>query len=211
VNKERKKGKFIVLEGIDGSGLSTQTLRLKDYLLQNYAIKAVLAKEPSEGLIGALIRQILSGRVTGIHDRSLALLFAADRLDHIHNKILPILDKGDFVICDRYLWSSFAYQGLTNELVWIEEINKYALKPDLTIFIRVRPETSMQRICSSRIKTEIFETRETLEKVLANYEKIFKKWQECGKNVVEIDGEKDPQSVQIDIMRSIDEFLQRME
>lgn len=205
---KEKKGKFIVLEGIDGSGLSTQAERLKDYLRQAYAVKAVLTKEPSEGPIGTLIRQILSSRVVGVEESSLALLFAADRLDHNHNKITPILEKGDFVICDRYVWSSLAYQSLSNDLAWVKEINKNALVPDLTIFIRVRPETSLKRIHDSRFKTEIFETKEILAKVLANYERIFEQCQNRGQKVIKIDGEQSPQSVQNDIIKAVDEFLQ---
>jgi len=204
---EKLKGKLIVFEGIDGSGISTQTEKLKNFLAQAYGIKAILAKEPSEGPIGAMVRQILSGRISGIDSNSLALLFAADRVDHNANKIIPALAKGDFVICDRYLWSSLAYQGRENDLTWIQEINRYARKPDMTIFIKVRPETSLQRITASRFKTEIFEKQDILQQVLDNYIKLFSQWQELGEPVVQIDGEKDPDWVAQQVRDAVRRFL----
>lgn len=206
--KEKKlKGKFIVFEGIDGSGISTQTQKLKGLLESEYKVKAVLAKEPSEGPCGTLIRQILSGRTIGVENSSLALLFAADRIDHNANKIIPVLENGDFVICDRYLWSSYAYQGMHNDDAWIKEINKYAYKPDLTIFIKVRPEVSIQRITGSRFKTEIFEKVDILQKVLDNYIKLAAEWKDLGEKVVEIDGEQDPREVEKEISTVIKQFL----
>lgn len=192
------KGKFIVFEGIDGSGISTQTARLRAYLESNN-IKAILAKEPSEGPVGTLIRQVLSGRMHGIDDSCLALLFAADRIDHNRNKIIPALAQGDYVICDRYLWSSYAYQGMKNDPAWIQEINRHAYKPDLTIFIRVRPETSLKRITGSRFQTEIFEKLDILQQVLDNYIKLFNQWKDSGETVVEIDGEQEPDVIEKEI------------
>ncbi|HHV64745.1 MAG TPA: dTMP kinase [Peptococcaceae bacterium] len=205
---EQSQGKLIVLEGIDGSGISTQTVRLKNFLETKYGLKVVLTKEPSDGPIGTIIRQILSGRVVGVSASSLALLFAADRLDHNNNKIKPALRQGDYVICDRYIWSSFAYQGMQNDISWIKEINKYAYKPDLTIFIKVRPETSLKRILGSRFQTEIFEKVEILEQVLANYIKIFTEWKDLGEEVRVINGEQEPNLVEMDIALAVEQFLQ---
>ncbi len=201
------KGKFIVFEGIDGSGISTQTNRLRLFLETNHDIKAILAKEPSEGPIGTLIRQVLSRRLQGVDNTSLALLFAADRIDHNQNKILPALEKGDYVICDRYLWSSYAYQGMKNDSIWIQEINKYAYRPDLTIFIRVRPETSLRRITSSRFQTELFERTDILQHVLDNYIKLYNQWKDLGENVVEIDGEREPDIIENEIREVISQRL----
>jgi len=207
LDKERTKGKFIVIEGIDGSGISTQVQKLKSFLETSYGIKVILAKEPSEGPIGALIRQVLSGRMIGIDDKSLALLFAADRIDHNMEKIIPVLNKGFYIICDRYLWSSFAYQGIKNNWAWLQEINKYAYKPDLTVFIKVKPEISLQRITGSRYKTEIFEERGVLQQVFDNYLKIFDEWKRAGENVIEINGEQDPELVERDIRLAIEKHL----
>jgi len=207
LNTKNNKGKFLVFEGIDGSGISTQTERLKKCLYKEYGIKAMLAKEPSEGPIGTMIRQVLSGRMNDISSSSLALLFAADRLDHNENKIIPVLNRGDFVICDRYLWSSLAYQGIHDNMSWIREINKNALRPDLTIFIRVRPETSLERIFSSRFKTEIFEKNDILQKVLDNYIKLYQEWKDSGEKVVEIDGEQKPEQVEREIKSVVEKYF----
>lgn len=191
----KDKGKFIVLEGIDGSGISTQSMELKKTIESEYGQKTILTKEPSDGPIGVIIRQVLSGRISGIEDSCLALLFAADRADHNLNKIIPALEQGNHVVCDRYLWSSLAYQGRKDDLDWLEQINKYAYKPDLTIFIKVKPETSLKRIAESRFKTEIFETTDILQGVYNNYIKISKRWQDLGEQVIEIDGEQPPKMV----------------
>lgn len=204
--KGRTKGKFIVLEGIDGSGISTQVQKLKGFLETTYGVKAILAKEPSEGPIGTLIRQFLNGRMVGIDDKSLALLFAADRIDHNIEKIMPVLEKGDYIICDRYLWSSYAYQGIKNDMAWLQEINKYVYEPDLTIFIKVRPEISLQRITGSRYKTEIFEEHKVLQHVFDNYLKILDEWKRSRKNVVEINGEQNLESVEKDIRLAIKKY-----
>lgn len=203
----KKKGKFIVLEGIDGSGISTQTQKLKALLETRYGIKAILTKEPSDGPVGAIIRQVLSGRTMEVNDRTLALLFAADRLDHNQNKIIPVLEQGDYVICDRYLWSSYAYQGMSLDPSWIKEMNKYAHKPDLTIFIKVKPETSLNRITGSRFKTELFETTEILQQVLANYIKIFNEWKDLGEQVIVIDGEQEQDKVGNQIEEIIKQYI----
>ncbi|AFV01851.1 Thymidylate kinase [Dehalobacter sp. UNSWDHB] len=194
------KGKFIVLEGIDGSGKGTQIERLKVYLETVRGVKTVLTREPSQGPLGTTIRQVLSGRINGVNDNCLALLFAADRLDHNNNLVIPALEQGNYVICDRYLWSSFAYQGMKNDESWIGEINQYAVKPDLTLFIKVSPETSLKRIAAGRFQTEIFENSEMLRHVADNYQKLYKQWQKNGEPVVEINGEKEPELVQQDIV-----------
>lgn len=206
--KSQYKGKFIVLEGIDGSGISTQCQELKRIIEGEFAYKAILAKEPSTGPIGVTIRQVLSRRISGIEDNSLALLFAADRVDHNLNTIIPALQQGKHVICDRYLWSSLAYQGRKEDIDWLEQINKYAYKPDLTIFIRVRPETSLKRITASRLGTEIFEELDILQQVYDNYINIFKKWQDLGEQVIEIDGEQTSEAVTAEIKKELGIFFQ---
>jgi dTMP kinase len=202
-----KKGRLIVFEGIDGSGISTQTARLQSYLETAYQVKAILAKEPSEGPVGALIRQVLTKRLQGVDDRTLALLFAADRIDHNRSKILPALNQGDYVICDRYLWSSYAYQGREIDSGWIKEINRYATKPDLTVFIHVRPETAIQRITKSRFQTELFEKTEILKQVLNNYRTLYHEWKNAGENVIEINGEQEAAKVEMEIRSLADRFI----
>jgi len=120
------RGFFVCIEGLDGSGKSTQARILAARLQKNN--NAVLTVEPSHGQIGTFLREsYLYGnrRLSGIVE---ALLFAADRVDHVQNEILPALEKGAFVVSDRYLYSSLAYQGAAGlSLDWIEKINSHAI------------------------------------------------------------------------------------
>ena len=120
-------GKFIVFEGIDGAGTTTQAQALVNYLTE-CGISTYLTCEPSDSSIGTFTRQALQGKQKGFHqkqlpDVALALLFAADRADHWTNEIQPLLNEGVNVICDRYLYSSLAYQGLEHPLEWIRALN----------------------------------------------------------------------------------------
>ncbi len=140
-----KKGAFIVIEGLDGSGKSTQAKLLARNLKKSHS--TVYTAEPSRGRIGKFIRnRILYGETrppTAVE----ALLFAADRIEHVQNEVLPALAKGQLVISDRYVYSSLAYQGSAGlSLDWIEAINQHALKPDLALFIDVDPEVVLARL-----------------------------------------------------------------
>lgn len=203
MEKKINRGKFIVLEGIDGSGISTQAQIIKSWLEKKYEKKVLLTKEPSDGPIGAMIRQVLNKRLKGIDEKSLALLFAADRIDHLKHKILPALNQGSFVICDRYLWSSLAYQGLKIDESWILKINKFSFKPDLIIFIKVKPEVSLQRIYNNRFQIDVFEKKEILKQVYRNYLDILEKWEDSKEKVVIINGENNPDKVTQEIQDSI--------
>lgn len=204
---EERKGKLIVLEGIDGSGLSTQAARLHDWLTKRVENKVMLTKEPSEGPIGTLIRQALSGRLTGLSQETLALLFAADRIDHVQNKIVPALIAGYDVICDRYLLSSLSYQSLTLNSSWIEEINARAIQPDITVFIEVNPETSLTRIHTNRFQVDLFEKRSTLNQVMANYKEFIRQKKGKGETVLEINGELSINEVTNKILTGLENLL----
>lgn len=133
-------GLFIVIEGIDGSGTSTQAERLSA-LFPN----VLLTHEPSNLEIGQLIRSYIEKQLV-ITGTTAAMLFAADRLDHIQKEIRPALNNGKTVISDRYILSSFGYQGLTDEFEYIHSLNLKALLPDLTFFLKVSPETAYKRV-----------------------------------------------------------------
>jgi len=128
-------GLFVVLEGIDGAGTTTQAERLCA-ALRAEDVRATVTREPSDGPIGTLIRQALTGRVSlpngggPLNAHTLALLFAADRADHLEAQVLPCVDRGDVVLCDRYVLSSLAYQGASLPLDWVEGINAFASPPD---------------------------------------------------------------------------------
>jgi len=143
------KGCFIVFEGIDGSGKSTQ-FRMLSENLENAKYEVVRTKEPTpQRPIGKLIREILYENKNNVPEESLALLFAADRIDHINSIIKPALEEGSIVLSDRYVYSSFAYQskGMQKEidLTWLSSINRYAIDPDIVVFLDITPEEGLKR------------------------------------------------------------------
>ncbi len=176
-----KKGVFIVIEGLDGSGKTTQANILAKKLSKNHEL--LCTAEPSQGKIGSFIRQACLYEETRLPKEAEALLFAADRIEHMQNEITPALTDGKLVICDRYIYSSLAYQGSTGlGLDWIKTINSRALQPDFSIFIDVSPEHVLERL---QRKKSVMETLETQQKV----RKVYLKFVEKGELVL-IDGDK---------------------
>lgn len=144
---------FIVLEGIDGCGKTTQAKLIYDWLLKTGG-KVVLTAEPTKNGIGNFIRELLS---TGqkIDPRSLALLFTADRNEHLGNFIEPNLREGNIVVSERYYHSTIAYQSAQGvDRNWLFEINSFARKPDIVLFIDVKPERAIEKIKEKNIKIE---------------------------------------------------------
>jgi len=193
-----KKGVFIVIEGLDGSGKTTQAKTLTAKLCRTH--NAIYTAEPSKGKIGMFIRnRVLYGEKrppTAIE----ALLFAADRIEHVQNEVLPALAEGRVVICDRYVYSSLAYQGSAGlNLDWIETINQHALKPDLALFIDVDPEAVQARLKSRK---SVMENLETQRKVREIYQKFIEK----GK-LIRVNGDKPKNMVADEILSAVTSFL----
>ncbi len=117
------------------------------------------------------------------------MLFAADRLDHLQNEIVPQLDAGRHVVCDRYVLSSLAYQSLETDLRFVRNVNEKALAPDLTIFLRVRAEVAMDRIESSRTQKDTFEKLPLQKRIAASYDKLIESYRDS--KVVVLDGEEE--------------------
>ncbi len=163
-----KKGAFICIEGLDGSGKTTQAKLLANKLRKSHI--AVYTAEPSQGKIGAFIRKrCLYGekRLSSVVE---ALLFAADRIEHVETEVLPALHQGKLVISDRYLYSSIAYQGAAGlSLEWIEKINEHALRPDLAVFIDVAPKTAIQRLKPNKSLMENLETQQKVRKIYLKF------------------------------------------
>jgi dTMP kinase len=164
------KGKFIVLEGTDGSGTTSQSSLLCDALVKR-GISCVKTREPSQGPVGQLLRSALEKRLIRVDNgqgfdwATLALLFAADRMDHLQNEVLPALTKGHWVISDRYTLSSLIYQSITAPeeeagLAWVKELNRNALQPDLVIVLDVSPEIAESRRRARGGAEELFDRRE---------------------------------------------------
>ncbi len=185
-----KKGIFLVIEGLDGSGKTTQATILAKRLQQSH--NAVLTAEPSRGKIGTFIRECCLYEQKRLPTEAEALLFAADRVEHMQNEVKPALDEGKLVICDRYFYSSVAYQGSAGlSLDWIKTINARALQPDFSIFIDVTPERVLERL---QRKKSVMETLETQQKVREVYLKFVEKGE-----LVRVDGDK-PKEVVADTL-----------
>jgi dTMP kinase len=207
-----QRGLFIVLEGPDGAGISTQTLLLRD-ALAGQGMKAFTTKEPTAGPIGAVIRQALSHRLVyppsqPIGDDVMALLYAADRLDHVRAGILPRLEAGTHVVCDRYRLSSYAYQGLTAGQEWVRALNSRALPPDLTLFLDVPPEVSQGRITSRGGYVELYETEERLRPIYANYLSLIEELKKAGERIVTIDGTGTVEAVSAAILAEVLQIIE---
>lgn len=164
-----RRGRLIVFEGIDGAGKTTQIELLEEYLRKN-GRRVFRTAEPTDSESGKLLREVLSGNVARTPEE-LALLFTLDRISHnvrSENGIAKMLADGIDVICDRYYYSTIAYQGNETDPAWVSEMNlgcPAIAKPDLCVFLDLNAEESMKRIESGRTKREIYETRERLEQV----------------------------------------------
>ena len=195
---KNKRMPFIAFEGLDGSGLTTQASRLRDWL-SSKGYEVYLTKEPTDGLIGSLIRGVLRKELV-IDAETLALLFAADRMLHTKN-IIKLLDEGVIVITDRYRLSSYAFQSIEVDLDWLKKINEKALTPDLTFIIDTPPLICMRRIQKQRFHVELYEELEKLEKIHA----IYRKLAEEESNTFLIDGNRPVEAVSRDIFDRVKE------
>jgi dTMP kinase len=165
-----QRGRFVVIEGIDGAGTTTQVARLAEWLKAS-ARPVRATREPSDGPVGTLLRQVLGRRVVlpggGAPGwASMALLFAADRMDHVESEIEPFLASGGLVVSDRYDASSLAYQSVSSghgdeaTVEWIRSINRHALRPDLTIVLDVTAELAAARRETRGEAAQLFEQNE---------------------------------------------------
>ena len=195
-----KKGFFICIEGLDGSGKTTHAHRLVRNL-QKRGFDAVYTTEPSRGELGTFIRgTILEGkkRIPRVVE---ALLFAVDRVEHFEKDVKPALKEGKVVVSDRCFYSSLAYQGAAGlDLEWIEEINRFALPPDFVLYIDVPPEVVVNRI---RRKKSVMERLETQRRV----QQVYMRFVDNGK-LVPLDGDRKKCDVEQSILSVILEFLE---
>jgi dTMP kinase len=187
-------GKLIVIEGIDGAGTTTQAKMITSHL-SFVGYKAINSAEPTKSAIGQEIRRMLAQSLEKEPDMlvSLALCFAADRMQHIHELILPSLNKCDFVILDRYVLSSLVYQGLHLPTSFVKEINQFALKPDLTIILDVEASLAHERLSRRVLAKDFYENADMLEKIRGRYLHFAK---DDPTNTVLIDGSDSVDQVQ---------------
>lgn len=195
------RGFFICVEGLDGCGKTTQT-KLLVKTLRRRGCDAFYTAEPSRGKIGRFIkRHCLHGekRVSSVIE---ALLFAADRFEHVEDVIVPAIRKGKIVVSDRYVYSSLAYQGAAGlDLEWIETVNKHAVRPDLAIFVDVEPEVVVKRL---KRRKSVMENLQTQRKV----QKVYTKFVEKGE-LAKINGNRSVGEVADDILRAVLEVLNK--
>jgi len=187
-------GLFIALEGIDGAGTTTQARSLAEWL-EARGKRVVLTAEPTSGPAGTLIHQILQGRLTEwkgnkrapVDEATMALLFAADRSDHLQNTILPALEAGRAVVSDRHYLSSVAYQSLGVEMAWVEALNSRFQRPDLTVLLDVDPQLSLQRKRHQGLPAERYEHLHFLQRVRENYLEAVEHAHAAGERVEAVD------------------------
>jgi dTMP kinase len=201
-----KKNFFIVFEGLDGSGKSTQVKLLADKLTE-YGLKIYMTAEPTTSRIGLIIKDIFRHKMEADH-RTIAALYAADRLNHLLNKtdgILKKLEEGYTVITDRYYFSSYAYHSVHMNMDWVIQANSLSadlLRPDLNIYIDISPEISMKRLDKVRDTIELYESIENLKKVREKYFEAFEIFK--GKEKVFVtDGNRSAEEISKEIWQEV--------
>ena len=200
------KGKFIVFEGIDGSGKTTQ-IEMLEKRLKDEGKKVFRTAEPTDAPSGKALREALSGAVKR-PPTELAALFLLDRITHNVDKekgIKKLLDEGYFIICDRYYYSSLAYQGSEIDGDWVARINLECPDieaPDVCVFLDLSPDEAIERISKNRETTEIYEKKEKLADVRQKYFKVFEKLKGRD-NIKVVDASGSPEEVAERIYKAI--------
>jgi dTMP kinase len=169
---------FVVLEGIDGAGTTTQTERLVGHLRRR-GRPAAATREPSDGPVGRLLRQLLLGQHPlpdgrPVSGPTMALLFAADRQDHLQREIEPLLAAGSDVVSDRYLLSSLAYQAEEADRGWVATLARGVRRPDLTVLVDVPVEVAAARRRQAGRPIERYDADGTLARVADSYRRLVR-------------------------------------
>jgi len=201
---------FIVFEGLDGAGTTTQAARLQAHFTRG-GTSSFLTNEPTSQPIGTFIRRLLTGKEQRPGgkpfrpgERTLGLLFAGDRIAH-SEAIRARLDAGDHVVCDRYLLSSMAYQTLDPDVTpqWVIDVNRGCAIPDVTIFIAVPVEVCLSRVGTRGDTTSIYETKSHLETISRNYDRLIPLYEEQFGRVLRIDGSQSVDDVHAHILEGL--------
>lgn len=198
---------FIVIEGIDGAGKTTQLEQLCHWMSAHFGRPVHTTGEPTNRPIGKLLKEALQRRIE-LDGICHALLFAADRIDHVKTEIESHIQRGTPVLCDRYFLSSFAYQWreMPGELDWIESINARAINPHLTLLIDAPAEICMERIRQARADTELFEELETLRAIRENYLELARR-RKVKDRIEIIDGARTPDEVQQEVRAHVEAVM----
>lgn len=177
---EKVKGKLIAIEGMDGAGTTTQTKLLAEFL-ENLGFSVLSSREPTASPLGKEARRFLAMPIENNPYllTALALCFAADRMEHIHSELLPALSNHDFVLLDRYVMSSWVYQGLHLETAWVKEINRFHRPADLTIVVDVDTDKALSRVEKRAGHKEFFETHSIQQKIRTRYRQFAETTPSC--------------------------------
>ena len=201
------RGKLITFEGCDGCGKSTQLKKLSEYLTAN-GVPHIFTREPGGGKISEQIREILlNGKNSEMTDECEALLYAAARAQHLQDRVEPALSEGKLVICDRYIHSSYAYQGYARGLGldFVKKINAYAEEkyaPDLTVFINLSPKDAFLRKKGADENDRLEQAGLAFhERVYAGYLALAKE----DKSVVTVDGKGTPDEIFAQVLVALKE------
>lgn len=205
-----ERGRFIVFEGIDGAGKTTQ-IELLAARLQKAGRRIYRTAEPTESVTGGLLRDALAG-VSQRTACEMAALFTIDRVFHNVNPVNGIekmLAAGIDVICDRYYYSSLAYQGSETDPVWVRDMNincPEIRRPDICVFLDLTPAQSMERINRNRVTHEIYENEERLERVRRQFMTAFDALRDTDRIAI-VNAARTPEEVHEEIFRTVAPLL----
>ena len=202
-----KRGRLIVLEGIDGAGKTTQAALLEAHL-RAQGRQVVRTAEPTDYPSGRALREALGGTVKK-SECEMATLFVLDRIAHnVHptEGLIALLDAGADIICDRYYYSTLAYQGHSTDYEWVKAMNLSCpeiTRPDLCVYLDLTPEQSLERIRAGRESVEIYENEETLTRVRNAFFRVFS--DETVTDRIEIvNAYRTPEEIAADIAKAVD-------
>ena len=200
---------FIAMEGLDGSGGTTQTQLLAEWLRAQGHSEVHTTAEPSGGPVGRFIRTALNPdhEASAIGDAVLPFLFAGDRHDHLDREIIPALQRGATVITDRYYHSSLAYQSLAVGLPAVASLNERFRAPDITIFLDLEPELSLARIEARGETRERFEALDKLRQIQEAYYSVLVHCRARGENIVRINADGTVDEVHAAVIAATEEVL----
>ena len=199
---------FIAIEGLDGSGGTTQSKLLQKWL-QDKGENVFLTREPTQRTVGKFIRQALRTDTEEglLAENVLPFLFAADRQDHLNSEIHPNLNAGSWVITDRYYHSSLAYQSLSVGLKTVADLNKDFLRPDITFVLWLEPHLSFKRIEQRGAQVERFETLERLSTISKAYEEVIAYSKERGERILKINADRSIETIHDELCSTIEAFI----
>lgn len=202
---------FIAIEGLDGSGGTTQS-RLLTRWLEDNGHQVLLTKEPTNGPVGTFICDILGDPHSPIQDQVLPYLFVADRKDHVSRFIKPTLNAGSFVITDRYYHSSLAYQATAIGLDEVAKLNAEFPQPHITFFLYLDPESSFERVQLRGLPVERFETLDRLRSIAEAYQTALDYCvKERSERIIWIDATQSIEEIHGEIVQYVERLLESNE